>query len=399
MARNSNAEGQIIQQLVALFLQLPLKIKIGFIILVLIVVGVVYAFNHSGGPHESSGNEKPPGTSPSESSEPGELVNVPPPAATFPPGTKSVLFCVWNMENLFDDKNDHYHVGVDEEYDNWFAGDARIRYEKYQHLTDALLRINGGVGPDIIVGNEVESLQSAELLKDSLNAKLPVESRYANMAMKELDNAGRHISPCIISRYPIDRARLLGHKQRILEAHVVVNGHDLSLIASHWTSQISDKGNRKEGGRNGYATLIAEEYDHLIRANPKVDFLVCGDFNDSPESEAVYHTLHMVGDSREVTATAQPPKLFGLLSGKSPNEFGTIYFKKPLIYDQIGVSPGMFDNQGWGYDPASINVPTDGLIEPGAKGRHPWRFGSPKDTHSRGYSDHFPVVVTLKVAP
>jgi hypothetical protein len=59
----------------------------------------------------------------------------------------------------------------------------------------------------------------------------------------------------------------------------------------------------------------------------------------------------------------------------------------------------MFDNQGWGYDPASVRVPTDGLIEPGAKGRHPWRFGSPKDTHNRGFSDHFPVVVTLKVAP
>jgi endonuclease/exonuclease/phosphatase family metal-dependent hydrolase len=327
------------------------------------------------------------------------MENVPPPAAVFPPGSRDILFCVWNMENLFDDREDHRRH-PDEDYDEWFARNPSVRVQKYQHLTDALLKLNGGIGPDIIVGNEAESLRSAELLQQSLNAALPAgAARYDHVVMKELNNAGRHISPCIISRVPVDRAELLGHRERILEARVTVNGHELVLVASHWTSQLSDDGTRKQGGRNGYAATIEEVYGRVVRSNPKVDFLVCGDFNDTPESESVRGTLHLVGNYREVTPDANQPRLFGLLSGKSPNEFGTIFYKKPLIYDHIGVSPGMFDNQGWGYDPASVRVPSDGLLEPGSRARHPWRFGSPKDTHSRGYSDHLPVVVTLKVAP
>jgi endonuclease/exonuclease/phosphatase family metal-dependent hydrolase len=303
------------------------------------------------------------------------------------------------MENLFDDLDDH-RTHADEEFDRWFSHDPETRKKKYQNLTVALLKLNDGIGPDIIVGNEAESVRSAELLRDSLNANLPAGAmKYDHVAMKELSNAGRHISPCIISRYAVDRVQLLGHRQRVLEARVTINGHDLLLIAAHWTSQLSDDGSRKEGGRNGYATLISEVYHKAIQTDAKVDFLVCGDFNDTPDSEAVHQTLHMVSDYRQVTPEANPPRLFGLLSGKSPDDYGTIYYKKPLIYDHIAISPGMFDNQGWGYDPASVRVPTDGLLEPGSKARHPWRFGSPKETHARGYSDHLPVVVTLRVAP
>ncbi len=399
MSKESNAERQIAKQLISAIMQLSIAAKIGLVALVLIVGAAIYAFNHHPSSSQNSGNGKHSESRTSDDPEPGGNGNIPPPAAAFPPGSKSVVFCVWNMENLFDDQDDH-RLHADEEFDRWFAHDPEIRKLKYQHLTEALLRMNDGIGPDIIVGNETESVRSAELLKDSLNAGLPAgTARYDYVAMKELNNAGRHISPCIISRYVVGHIQLLGHRQRILEAHVSINGHDLVLVASHWTSQLSDDGSRKEGGRNGYATVISEVYDRAIHADPTVDFLVCGDFNDIPDSESIHHTLHMESDYRRVTADGNPPRLFGLLSGKSPDEFGTIYYKKPLIYDNIGVSPGMFDNRGWGYDPGSVRVPTDGLLEPGARSRHPWRFGTPKETHHRGYSDHLPVMVTLKVAP
>ena len=401
MARESYVQRQIIQQIVDLFVRLPLAAKLGAIVLVLIVGATIYAVNNRASPPEIAHDRRHPDSqvSGTPALPSGELLNVPPATADFPAGSRNVLFCVWNLENLFDDREDHRHH-PDEEYDTWFARDSEVRKLKYQHLTTALLRLNGGAGPDIIVGNEAESLRSAQLLQDSLNAYLPAGAmRYEHVAMKELGNAGRHISPCVISRYPLKDEQLLGHRERILESRVTVNGHELILVASHWTSQISDDGSRKLGGRNGYALAIAEEYDRAIRANPNVDFLVCGDFNDIPESESISGTLHMVGDYRQVTPDSHPPKLFGLLSGRSPSEYGTIFYKKPLIYDNIGISPGMFDNRGWGYDPASVQVPSNGLLEPSAKSRHPWRFGSPKDTHSRGYSDHLPVVVTLKVAP
>ncbi len=57
----------------------------------------------------------------------------------------------------------------------------------------------------------------------------------------------------------------------------------------------------------------------------------------------------------------------------------------------------MLDPSGWSCDPDSIRT-IDSLTRPGDRTRRPWRFGNEKDsTFARGYSDHFPVTVRLKV--
>jgi endonuclease/exonuclease/phosphatase family metal-dependent hydrolase len=365
-----------LQQLFTAFMRLPFKVRIVLVVVALVagvvVLTVQWVRSH---PHGE------PSSSPSST------------------GPKNVIFCVWNMENLFDDKDDKRRH-PDEEYDSWFVNDPAARTRKYERLTEALLRLNAGNGPDIIVGNEIESPRAAELLKDALNEHLPAgAAHYEFVAMKELD-AGRHIAPCVISRYPLSRAKLLGRRQRILEVHVTVNDHDLWVVASHWTSQLSDKGTDETRGRFAYADTIHAEYSDAIGANPTVDFLVCGDFNDTPDAPSITQHLHMVGDAKAVTVNAHPPLLYGLLSGKSPREYGTHYYGgKPLIYDHIAISPGLFDDTGWGYSPDSVNVPTAGLIRQGSTGRRPWRYGSRNDDAlGRGFSDHFPVVATLKVA-
>jgi endonuclease/exonuclease/phosphatase family metal-dependent hydrolase len=376
MTRNSDPNSQALQQLVAVFLKLPWQARVAVGLLLIGVI--VYALSCS--PQS--------GTQPTQPSEQG------------PPGSKTVLFCHWNMENLFDDHDDKRRQ-PDEDYDQWFINKPEDRTAKYDKLASWLLKQNGGIGPDVIVGNEIESLRAAELLQQRLNAGLPAgAAKYEFVAMKEID-AGRHIAPCVISRYPLSGAKLISSRRRILEVQVSVNGHLLSLIASHWTSQLTDKGTGKEGtGRDGYAHAIYDEYVQELKANPKVDLLICGDFNDTPESDPVVKALHVVADPKLVTPEANPPVLLGLLSGKSPEEFGTHYYSKPLIYDHIVVSPGLLDNAGWNCVVNSVQVPTDGLIRQGSKGRRPWRFGSANDNAlGRGYSDHFPVMVTLKVSP
>lgn len=400
MAGRSDPNSQAAQQLLAAFMKLSWKARVAVAACVLSVAAVIHCSGctktHDSPPTEPAKTPAPPAEPPP----PDQMVNVPPPAATFPVGTKDVVFCLWNMENLFDDKDDKRRQ-PDEEYDRWFIERPEDRQKKYEKLAGYLVKLNGGSGPDVIVGNEIESYRAAEMLQQALNAALPAGApKYDHVVMKELD-AGRHMAPCVVSRYPLSGAKLLGKRQRILEVRLTVNGHELDLIAAHWTSQLSDDGKGKEGtGRQGYANAIHTAYAEAIKANPKIDVLVCGDFNDSPEAESVYKNLHMIGDARLVTPEANPPRLFGLLSGKPPAEFGTHYYNKPLIYDHIGVSPGMFDSNGWGYDPDSVRVPTEGLIRSTARTRRPWRYGTANDDAvGRGYSDHFPVVVTLKVAP
>ena len=237
------------------------------------------------------------------------------------------------------------------------------------------------------------------MLRETLNAHLPGgAARYEYVAMVELD-AGRHIAPGVISRYPVGSAKLLGRQQRILQSRVTVNGHDLTLIASHWTSQGSDQGQNESRGRFSYANTIHAAYSSAVRSNPVVDFVVCGDFNDEPHARSVSRNLNVTGDAAQVTPGADPPRLYGPLSGKSPNQFGTHYYNGPLIYDQVVMSPGLLDQQGWNYVPESVRVPTEGLTRSGTSTRRPWRFGSRNDDAlGRGYSDHFPVLVTLQAA-
>jgi endonuclease/exonuclease/phosphatase family metal-dependent hydrolase len=322
---------------------------------------------------------------------------VPAPGATpaEPGGPAKYLFCFWNVENFFDDKLDHRKGPGDREYDPWFANHPEILKLKLKRLTDALLKLNDGKGPDILAVVEVESRRAAELLQEALNARLSDENlHYRNILMREVAG-GRHIAPAILTRLNVerDRTRLLGSRLRILEGHIRVNGHPLVIIASHWTSQL-DKGSEK--GREHYARIIYGRVRAMVEANPKADVLICGDFNETPDAPAATEELHATGKVEEVLRTGGELRLLNLMAGKDPQRYGTHYFRRWLIYDQLVVTPGMLDDRGWSCVPDSVRT-INSLHRPNDKQRRPWKFGSP-GTASHGYSDHFPVTVELNVA-
>lgn len=324
-----------------------------------------------------------------------------------PSKDQEIFFCFWNVENLFDDKNDKRN-SVDEQYDNPFADNKYLRDLKLDHIASTLLKMNDGKGPDVLACAELESVRSLELLMGALNAKIAdPKLKYTSIAMKNLD-AGRHIAPGVLSRLPLSqqRTKLIGGRSplRILETHLFVNNHDLCIVASHWTSKLKQSdGSSGESGRIKYATNIYDLYKSIADKNPDADFLLCGDFNDTPDAKELTHDLGALGDIKKVKAGGEFPPLLNLMAGKTADKFGTIFYNgKPYIYDHICVSRGMLDEAGWSCKVESVQTQTDGLIRKGATRREPWRFGDPdrdiRDSE-RGYSDHFPVTVWLKVRP
>jgi endonuclease/exonuclease/phosphatase family metal-dependent hydrolase len=315
------------------------------------------------------------------------------PSESAPPG--SYQFCFWNVENLFDDKLDNETNKADREFDTWFARDGDTRELKLDHLSEALIGLNEGRGPDILALAEVESVRAAELLQNAQNSRISDPAlHYTHLLMKNA-GGGRHISPAILTRLPVeqDRTQLHGSRLRILEGHIVVNGHDLVVIASHWTSRLT---NETGSQRDKYADQIYGVFRGMYMSNPQVDFLVCGDFNDPPEAVSVADHLHATGEMQAVINPSGEPMLFNLFAGKDPYDgFGTHYFeKKWLIFDQLVVSPGLLDNEGWNCDPQSVRT-INTLVRPGDRAGRPWRFGSEHEKGPRGYSDHFPVTMRL----
>jgi endonuclease/exonuclease/phosphatase family metal-dependent hydrolase len=304
------------------------------------------------------------------------------------------LFCFWNVENFFDDQEDDRLHGPDREYDRWYANDPAVLKLKLAHLSEALIDMNGGRGPDIIALAEVESQQAGELLQDALNSRLADASLHYRHVLFKDPHGGRHISTAIITRLPVlgNRTQIHGRRLRILEGHIEVNGHDLVVLATHWTSRLTDKTGEQ---RAKYGDQCYGVFYGMYQSNPQVDFLICGDFNDPPEVPSVTEHLHATGDA-EAVKFASKPLVFDLFAGKDPNVFGTHYNQTHwYIFDQIVVSPGLLDAKGWSCDPASAQT-VNTLVRPGDRHRKPWRFGNSKD-RDHGYSDHFPVTVRLKV--
>jgi endonuclease/exonuclease/phosphatase family metal-dependent hydrolase len=316
-----------------------------------------------------------------------------PPAGTAAPPTKDYLFCFWNVENLFDDKVDG-RSGADKPFDEWFGKNKDALKLKLKNLADVLVKLNDGKGPDILAIAEVESKRAAELLKDALNERMPKELQYQTVLLEE-QSGGRHIAPAIITRLPVDAAQtqLLDKRRRILEGHIIVDGQDLAVIASHWTSRVSED----EGeGRNKYAKAIYDRYRTLYAKSKDVDLIVCGDFNDPPQSDSVNKFLWATDDPKLVREERGGLHLLNLMTGKNLDDFGThFYDNKWCIFDHLVVSPGLLDAKGWACDLKSVKTIHEVPLTP--KG-FPRRFGNERDgDKDRGASDHCPVTVRLQV--
>lgn len=326
--------------------------------------------------------------------------NAPKPGAPLSPtaGTGyDIIFAFWNCENFFDDQNDNRTGPADKDYDPWYAKNPDILRLKLEKMTEAILSINSGRGPDILALCEVENIRAMQLLQGALNAKISdPRLRYQYLVMKEM-NSGRHIAPAVLSRLPVNnsRTKVIGNRQRTIQCHLMMGEKELIVIATHWTSRLQD-GDRQ---RMDYADKIYGACSAIYLSNPKADIIICGDLNDNPTDASIIKGLHSSANPAETVASTGSLRLFNLFGTWTPAAgTGSIFYQGWHQFDQILVSPGMLDAEGWSCDPSSVRV-VNHLTKPADKNRRPWRFGGEKDTGPRGYSDHFPVTVRLIARP
>ena len=303
------------------------------------------------------------------------------------------LFCHWNVENFFDDRDDPRNHDEDED---WFGRDPAAVRLKVERLADALLLQNGGLGPDILAMVEVESRRAVELLRDALNARLPTEWQYRGIVQGEY-LMERRLAPAILTRLVVrDRRTRQSRSRRILEAHLEAEGHPLVVLASHWTSRLRDDTERK---REAYAESLYGDFLAMARVNPAVDLIVSGDFNDEPDDPSVVDGLNATGDPARARIPGLRPWLLDLMIGKSADDWGTYFYNgRWQVLDHVVASPGLLDGEGWSIRPETLRVEAPVDLRVG-RSRRPWRFGGPSIQGPRGYSDHFAVTVRLRVPP
>lgn len=303
-----------------------------------------------------------------------------------PAAVEGYLLCTWNVENLFDDRDD---PTFSDEMEDYFGRNPKMLQLKLDHLAAVILKMNGGRGPDILSVVEVENRRAAELLMARLNEGLSESLRY-NELIQHDNRSGRKIGPAIITRLPVraSRTRIFGTR-RILEGQVEVEGMPLVIQASHWTSRLTDKTGVK---RSEYARACYQGFLDRYWEDPDVDMVLCGDFNDTPSDVSVRSQLRAIADIARAPINAHQPWLWDLTARIEAEGFGTYWHAgRWEVLDHIVASPGLADRKGWTVRPETLDVVAPPF------GGHPRRFGGPRERGARGASDHFPITVRLRV--
>lgn len=312
-----------------------------------------------------------------------------PPRDSAPAG--GYLFCTWNVENLFDDRDDPKD---DDAGEDWFGRDPAAVHSKLDLLAEALLAQNGGRGPDILALVEVETRRSVELLRDALNARLPPDWHYNGIVHRN-NRTGRRIEPAVLTRLPVveDTANDFGIR-RIVAARIMAGGAPLTVFASHWTSRLTDTDGAK---RAAYAGVLSDALAERLGSDPAADILIAGDFNDEPDDPSIRDSLNATGDEARVRVGGPRPILLDVTARLARQGRGTYRYRgRWEMLDHIVASPGLLDDRGWRILPETVEIRGGRSLQIGRDDR-PRRFGNRQSRVPRGPSDHFAVTVRLVV--
>ncbi len=302
----------------------------------------------------------------------------------------------WNVENLFDTKDDPA-TG-----DSEFTPDGRKRWTEKKLLlkcmrlshTIKVVRLKTGGYPEILVLCEVENREIFNRLLSFLPDNAYKTAYHASNDPRGIDIALAYDSTRIVLNETISRrVNLKGKNTRDITLYSFsARNSPFYLLVNHWPSRALDKA-WSEPKRLQAARTARSIIDSLWRSKDHADIIVMGDFNDEPQDRSIAEILNATTDKK---AFSQNPKHKLYNSWGETDGKGSCYFVgKWLKFDQIMVSQGLFDRKG-------LSIPDDAFscfyiphMQTGRKGAPYATYKGPK--YLGGYSDHFPILFHAEI--
>lgn len=321
-------------------------------------------------------------------------------AVPSPQPRESIVVAQWNAENFYDPDDDPAIKGDDGYAPGGWASWTKSRYGL--KLTN-IAEIVSCMKPDILCIEEVENLRVLQDLQEVLAGAF--QSPMEFVVHKDSSDP-RGLDCAMLSRIKPGRVKWLKGVQGQHAspcAEFRIDGATLTVIGNHWKSR---SGNSKisEAKREVQADKVHEEYLRRLEADPAAAIIVTGDFNDDlddriPLDCAMFRTnmteVLEGGDSLFCLSSLLPDNgrgTFFYSRAKSWHSFDTINVSRGLLPDGVPASP-------WVADFASYRVYVEDRMRMGDYGApFPMRRSSQKGGpyYYEGYSDHFPVIVTLR---
>ncbi|PCJ97620.1 MAG: endonuclease [Flavobacteriaceae bacterium] len=302
----------------------------------------------------------------------------------------------YNLENLFDTKNDPYKLD-DDFTPNGFKSWTPKRYrQKLIKLGKTISQIGYAENemPPVLIG--VAEIENGKVVKDLITVDSLKEINYDYVHYESPDERGIDTGLIYNKDYfEVIKSETItvwinnpnGERDTtrdILYVHGKLNTEEVHVFVNHWPSR------RTGDVATGYKRVQAAQtiVDYLAKIeetqeNP--NYIIMGDFNDGPNDESI-ETLLKSG------ALYNPMKQL-----LSPVRGSANYKRKWSLFDQILFSHNFFNYEKGTHSFAHANIFDEHFLKEW-KGKYK---GNPYRTYvgrkyQGGYSDHFPVYIQLK---
>ena len=301
----------------------------------------------------------------------------------------------YNLENLFDIYDDPDTMDDDFTPEGRKKWNAKRYHRKLKKLSAVISQIGteeSFTAPLIIGLAEVENLQ---VVTDLVNSKKLREFNYGIVHYDSPDERGIDVALIYqkehfellasetITLYLYEEDGERDYTRDILLVRGKLKGELIHFMVNHWPSR--RKGIKEtEQRRIKAATLNQEIIAKINQETENAKIIIMGDFNDGPTSTSIKQHL--------VTDEFYNPFESIIDKGKGSLKYNEDWF----LFDQIIISKSFFNESDTGHLFKQAMVFDEYFLKEW-KGK---RKGSPFRTyigkwHQGGYSDHFPVYVTL----
>lgn len=317
---------------------------------------------------------------------------------------KASLIGFYNLENLYDTVNnpmvdDEEFLPKSERHYN-----TRIYLDKLNRLSTVIAQIGTDLNPDGLALLGVSEIENDTVLNDLV--------RHKNLKSRDLkivhydspDKRGIDVGLLYNPKYfnPLYSVPLFvtlpgGSKESFLTRDILyvkglMDGDTIHVMVGHWPSRSGGE-ERSIPARAAAAGVCKRVVDSLMAINPNSKVVIMGDLNDDPTSPSLTKILKAKGRISEVKESG----LYNPWYDFYQNGIGTIAYQDSWgLFDQVVLSEAWLSKTQTGYHFYKAHIfNKEFLVQ--QTGRYK---GYPKrtwdgTTYNYGYSDHFPVFVTM----
>lgn len=301
----------------------------------------------------------------------------------------------YNVENLFDT------LDAPDKDDAEFLPDAKKQWnsQRYQAKLDSLARVIGAALANNagIVG--LAEIENRLVLDDLVAHPLLAKRKFKIQHQESPDERGIDVALLVPEHIvcdstffiPIHFAADSTEKTRdILMARVKLNKKELWLAVAHFPSRSGGE-EVSRPKRMFVASELKSKMEQLKKNSTQSSFLIMGDFNDEPADSSMYYVLgaDSLGGKSDLVNLMWPLKNQGKGTYKYRDSWNML--------DQFIVSRNLMENSPIKVlEPGAIIYSESYLMEQEGKFKgNPWRTFA-GNNYLGGYSDHFPILITLR---